>query len=515
MSYSILVLDDEMLIAEGIAKLCDWSLIGCHICATAYNGTDGKKLIDQHRPDIVISDIRMPGLSGLELAKYGAEKYRWTKFIILTAYGEFEYAHKAIRYGVVDYILKPIDSQNLIASVKRAVESLTDSVKDQYRLERISKSDFLIPSAFSSAIILDIAKYGASALHGNDTFFADSDAVSDGFVACVKLYNLPATENESTLIHCQKIFFHHFDHGHYDIMRGSDNGTIVYLCRLPQHKTAADAYTQLKEVLKTAAIETEQRLSVICNVVLGGLYHTFSQLHTSYAQCMCAIASTFFSQQSGILDVDQVIVEHTEGVIDFFSLMEQVTAGNVGETEKEYNQLCQMMIENGNVDTATHIMHELYRQVTMTASKVGMVEKPAIGSMCVDENFAQMQREIKEYILQVCGYICKNQSLEGRLQILIDKNYHDPSFSLAAAADMLGINSTYLSRLFKKSIGKNFLDYLIYIRLERARHLLLTTDLRVNEVAAAVGFCDERYFGQVLKKKLGFTPIQYRTQYKS
>ena len=121
---------------------------------------------------------------------------------------------------------------------------------------------------------------------------------------------------------------------------------------------------------------------------------------------------------------------------------------------------------------------------------------------------------LKNYLLKIASYIEQNQGLVGRILLLINENYSNPELNLAFLSNKLGINSSYLSRLFKKSYGENFLEYIVKLRIQKACFLLETTKLKNVEISKQVGFEDDHYFTQVFKKRCNLTPKQYREKFK-
>ena len=142
-----------------------------------------------------------------------------------------------------------------------------------------------------------------------------------------------------------------------------------------------------------------------------------------------------------------------------------------------------------------------------------MIHKPWGESDAVQPNFTLMSRDIADYLFSICSYIQMGKNTLSRIKLFVDENYSSPGFGLSAAAEKMGISSSYLSRLFKKETGENFLDYLINIRIERSKYLLETTSLHNHEIAAQVGFDSDHYFGQVFKRKCGITPKEYRKEH--
>jgi len=161
-------------------------------------------------------------------------------------------------------------------------------------------------------------------------------------------------------------------------------------------------------------------------------------------------------------------------------------------------------------EQAAHALREVVRIATVCASAIGMVEKPQLRSDRVEENFECRCETVLCYAQEICTFIQQSQSVSGRLQLLMKDNFTRSDFSLTDLADRMGMSVPYLSRLFKKEMGGNFQDLLVSMRINKAKELLRSTSLKNNEIAKRVGFEDERYFGQVFRKRCAMTPKQYR-----
>lgn len=182
---SVMIVDDEKYVRMGIKSETDWALIGCEVVAEASNGEEALSLADQYRPDLVVSDIRMPRMDGIELAEKILEKYPATKVIFLTAYNEFEYARQAIRIGVSDYLLKPYQDGELEGSIQRLLHLHPNAPASSSELE-----DQLIPLKAKENVA---NRYVQAAIAYIEDHYADMDfsvgalaesmAVSEGHIS--------------------------------------------------------------------------------------------------------------------------------------------------------------------------------------------------------------------------------------------------------------------------------------------------------------------------------------------
>lgn len=137
--YNILLVDDEPLIRKGLLKIIDWESLDCKIIHAACNGNEALNILNTQKIDIIISDIKMPGMSGIDLAQYVYENFKTTKVILLTGYSDFQFAQSAIKYNVVDFILKPTSTEKIISSVIKAKESLLKNIDQDSKIRNLEE----------------------------------------------------------------------------------------------------------------------------------------------------------------------------------------------------------------------------------------------------------------------------------------------------------------------------------------------------------------------------------------
>ena len=507
MNRSILIVDDEPLILNGLSKRVDWAQLGCYVVGTADNGVDGYALVHKLEPDIVITDIVMPGKTGLDIARLCHEKRNHTKVIILSAYEDFSYAKQAIAYGVSDYVLKPIEPDKLREAVRKAM----DALEEQEKMERLQSQMRSMSPIVSASMLFSIARYGVEAVMVENPLMEALTLSNTGVVLCLKAYNVPqAIENPS--LQLQRRVFAAFDGPPVTLVRGSAEGKSVFLLMLENGEDAAACRKQI--VAKVAKLlEGVQRESqMVCVAVVSGLYHTPTELHEQYQEWSARLVQGFFSR-GGILQArGQSAPGVQEG--DLRGLMGSLASGKTEAALQAFDGLCHELLVEEDVAQAIHALREIHRQATQIASRAGMVHKPSMDSGCAEENFFLRQTMLRRYLEEIGRYIQTGENMLGRLQLLVEENYMHSHFGLSEAAELLSMSSSYLSRLFKKEMGRNFQEYLVDVRIGHAKELLENKRLKNSDIARQVGFEDDHYFGQVFKRKCGVTPKQYREELK-
>lgn len=243
--------------------------------------------------------------------------------------------------------------------------------------------------------------------------------------------------------------------------------------------------------------------------IISHIYCNIGELHIAYQKCMNSLPIAFFCRSSQILHTDAEIPKSID-LPDGTKIIYHLKNGNTKQMETELKLELKAVEKIRDQDTAMLFLKSLHRNALQAAVKSGMHTLPSDAPVYAEENFEIKAQRIREYLGEICTYIDSSKNFDKRLQMIIEENYNDSSFSLMSAAEKLGISNSYLSRIFKKRTGENFLDYLLRFRIDRAKFLLETTSLSNGQIAEKVGFGEGRYFSQVFKKYCGTTPKRYR-----
>lgn len=510
MPYSILILDDEPLILDGLTQKVDWPGMNCRVIGAALNGLEGKRLMETLCPDIVISDIMMPGLTGMDLAELNYHKKYACKFIVLSAYNDFAFAQKAIRYQVEDYILKPIEFQKLMQAVKHAIEGIEEIRSKERKVQQLEEDMLHTKDLASASLLFNLARYSENPLNEKNIHLNNYMLFQQGVFLCTKVYNIRRGQDSLLLGIIQTKIIRRFQENGTMILWGSADDKLIFLCQIEDNvdgQTACDRIAALTDQLMAELAQEEQ---VTCVSVISDIYKTKEKLNDCYHESLERLKDSFFAIRSGVLKERAKRQDSPE--LELMELLHHLKHGNQESMKEEYRDICKKLKENRNVEFATHILKEIHHQSTKTASGAGMIQKPSMDNNYMSMNYYQLSSMIESYLQTICEYIGGGQNLIGKVKLIIEEHYEDSQFNLSFVAQKLDVSSSYLSRLFKKETGENFIDYLVDCRIKKAVYLLETTKLKNAEIAVQVGFEDERYFGKVFKKKCEVTPKQYREQ---
>ena len=488
--WKILIADDEPLIVSGLSERIDWAALGCQVVSTAENGLEARRLLETLTPDILLTDIVMPGLSGLELAEIIRAEHRHTEVILLSTYDHFEYAREGLRIGVCDYILKPIDIARLQEAVRKAIERLPSSQGQQ-------------SSRSEGELLFETALYGPAALRGQEVSGLRT------LILCVRAFDRREENAYDVMAALRDALRASLEASGVRVHARMAGETLVFLCVTEGQADTRRVRESLEEAIR--AIPPE---AALCVAAMGPAPVPPEDLHSQYAQCARTAAQGYFAREPGIIS------EKVSGSGPNIQPMpeeiaESLSQGRMEALEEAFHHLCGDLASAADSEQAQYALRELYRMATNTASRLGMAEKPVQPERLHDESFARSCHSAWEYLRTICAWASQRLSLAGRLRLAVEENFTRPEFGLAEAAEMLDMSPAYLSRVFKRETGENFQEMLTRVRIEKASALLRGTDLKVGEIARQVGFDNERYFGQVFRRHTQRTPVIYRMEQKA
>lgn len=522
---SVLIVDDEFRIGLLIKKLIHWTELNMECLDVLDSGETAVKIIQEKKPDIVITDIRMPKVNGLDLIKTIRESDINVHFIVISGYKEFEYAHKALAYGVEDYILKPVNEKDLNDALHKIGKKLSDKeifTKHQTELKRtIDKSNKIIRQNLLRNIIDQRENINLSDIPINmeGELYQGIDIKLD-YIDCEnmdirhdtqtvnKVYSLVETAIRKELkefLICQKDYLHIYCLFNYDRDKEKDIKELVskILIQIKEYLMGFDQY-EVTIGIGTKKCDFEEI--------------RFSILESYKAVCnrMCHGTGRLIYAETFSEDMDIQLKKRFEKMRD--SLYTSIDAYSAKGIESGICELFRLPETMENIDMSAYYM---------AAEKV------------IDLFFNYLDKEEledhKKLILARCQHCYKLEqlinllikSLGNCLEMLREteenksirpirqaKEYVEEHYAekilLEDIAIIVDLNPVYFSALFKKETDMNFSTYLSTVRMEHAKKLLIDTNDTIAAIGDAVGYADQKYFSQLFKKIVGVKPAIYR-----
>jgi two-component system, response regulator YesN len=547
--YKLILVDDEEDVREGLTQEIGWEQFGFEVVGTAENGKEAYELIERLVPDVIVSDIMMPFLDGLSLAKLVRENYPDIKIILLTGFDEFEYAKKAVTLQIEEYVLKPFSSQELIDAIvkvksqidaemaeKENIHQLLQHYKESLPILRNSFLTSLITKRFEQSEVIEKLNNYSISLHGNlftvsavriDQLFplhAGSNGQESrhhaGDESGDREFQLFAVLNLAEEI-CNKrgmgLTFLHNDH-------------VVVLTASSEDKTNT-AIEKTLTLLEEIRLTAEKHLKFSITIGVGTVTSNVTSLKDSYEEALIALDYRLILGNNRIIyiaDIENRTVEKPK----FDEQKEQdliryIKMGSLSEIKGLIESFFHE-IESAKISYKDYQIYLL--EILITILK--MAQNSSRGTDPILDNhgilFSEMQKlnnlqEAKNWILDLCQHVMSSietdrlsnsKNLVHLAKKYIQEHYHESDINVTKVCHHLHISSGYFSYIFKKEMKATFLNYLLKIRMEAAKDLLGTTDFKSFEVAEKVGYSEPNYFSFCFKKYYGLTPKELRSKFR-
>ena len=514
----VLLVDDEQFIRQGLRMLINWEEYGYQVVAEAENGVDAIRILEEGGIDLVFVDIKMPGMTGLELLSYVRENISaQTRFVILTGYAEFDYARQAMQMRVIDYMLKPVQEKELVAILKRINRDC-----QRERKERQENYDFhithILLGKFSDENLAQARRW----LKRQETWKYVSfefDGSQEGFARLD--YRQRMEQQKALRQYLQSLLGNDVCHV-VPLIEAKEGifGTGLLLSPCLYEGTGMEEADYLKYLQKRASQHLQHQIQVYV-----GQAASLEQLSKSAASIQVARCLHGLAQEEGqVMDYEKFRYRKPS-----FSVREE-SVGRLLEAVKNNQKeaICQYadavftQIRDSDMNLEmvnASIYHILYRLMEMVQEFDDEANQQEILAYIGKESFNKLvlsgsAEEITGFFNDYAGYLAQVRSLESRN--VLDKvddyvqAHYQEKLSLKSLGEMFYVNNVYLGQLYKKRHGMAFRDYLNQIRLEKAQELLAGTDMRIYAIAEEVGFGKVEYFINKFVQMNAMTPNQYR-----
>ncbi|WNS46056.1 response regulator transcription factor [Paenibacillus sp. MMS20-IR301] len=507
--YKVLFADDEPLMLEGLRILLDWEELDFEICGEALDGEDALRLIHSTRPDLVITDVRMPVIDGLELIKRTYESEHRPRFIIFSGYADFEYAKRALKYGVSSYLTKPLDEQELKDALKTVSEQIDIERRVSSRHEAISA---LMQADTVSRLLM--REKTEEELHSA----LKTLGISSGSRLCCILVQGPSPDSLSIRNQLNAI------NGEeplrsiaaYPFTAGSRKHG--YLLVSPQDGPSLDP-AMLRSWIR--GIRGLYGAQVLFSASLQ--HYGPENLNKIYQEALTAAlchpgagsreAACFFQEQ----DKPQVALLPAELRR---SLLQFITEGNTERLSTVLGDVFKIFTAEVNnsswIDAfLANIKAELLREIEARGGDYAAWKKkwfpPQYTACCLP----LLERQTEEELIEAAEWFAaaeKSSREDGMVEAVKEhvREYYREKLKLQDIAKALHVNSAYLGQRFKKHCGSSFNEFLHEYRIEEAKKLLRRTDMGISDISTRVGYSDADLFAAKFKALNGVTPSVYK-----
>lgn len=517
--------DDEGIILKGLKKLIDWERLGIEIVGEAGNGEEALKLIREKKPQLIVSDIAMPGISGLEMLREIGSQGLNTKVIFVSGYQEFSYAKDAVRYGAVDYLLKPVEKEELETAVCKAV-SLID---DQSRLSilNFAENEDKVHRIFQK--IAGNEGYAREDLYEQFSSLNISIEGKSMVGAAFRLYTLKKGEGNARMQElikfsaANKIQKKLEDSGWGFVVKKEVNTCyIIFLLEKGYDRNILESRVQI------LSDEVKDQKSLAVKAGVGEQVEDIASLQLAYKTARFALELYYFTEEDIIWyeDVQKEFHESFESYHECFQKLEHAFLNRQKSVAEEIRQVLSLIknLHFGNRFAAINRCNLMLSELTQELCANYLLDRNWIreGEACMEQmrltpTYRQTCQVVSAFLERVHEEVRQGGSGEYneavRIRRYIDEHFQE-NLSLESMAQMAGMNPYYFSSYFKKNMGMNFKTYLTEVRMRKAAQLLLYTDCKAYEVAEQVGYRNVRQFNENFRGKYGKSPNEYRKEHK-
>lgn len=500
----ILIADDEKIIRETIANLIDWKSLGLNLIGCVKNGLEAYNMILDEYPDIVLTDIRMPLLSGLDLIEKIYAVNKNTQFIILSAYNEFEYAQKAMQFGVKHYLLKPCNEKQIINCLKEVIHDYYELYVTSTSFQSISP----LNAQFQNNLILNLINSGlASFYSGTESFekeLKDKSRYLADLPSSYEVCYLYFLEEENKAQAVQ--YMNSYRIRHFPLLTVYTlyvkNTCIFLFSSVGIDFPKLDTYlSRLFFPSQSAEISYERKR-----------FNSFPEAFSEVIRKIRRYDTIYYTNQTEFITINN----YKNIFRDIQDLSHNIYHQDAETAEESFTLLCDLL--NGITDAS--FLKQLASSVVITS----VHRHPSFTAVSAAELMMQINN------LTSCGEICDilipklktltaehasdnfTGTLSRKIQQYVEENISATDLSLKwIAENYLYMNVDYISKKFFRETGQKFSQYLTEVRIKKAKELLSNVEVdKIQNVAKQVGLENNpQYFSQIFKKSTGMTPSQY------
>ena len=532
--YKILLVDDEILVRDAIRENIDWGKLDCELIGDCENGKQAVEFVKTHEVDIVLTDILMPYMDGMELSHFLHDNYPDVLIVIFSGFGEFEYAKKAIQYNVSEYMLKPVTAMELTKVIENMKEKLDSRKKEQRKMESLTQVsqdyhknanvirskalDCLVKCTREVQVSLDeLERMGI-------TFQAASYRVAVFDIDTYsEMYQMDMDKQQESAL----MAFVLFNVGDEIVVQ--EKAGVVYqegnnrVCIIFAGNRTKEFSENIHRICHEIQKKVKEVIGLETSIGIGSWVRSPYELIYSYRLAAKAIDYRYLLGGNLLFDMEEKKTDNSIFLInDLETLTEAIKSGDRRLMEETLGQI-ETEIKSALVEKsyACIYLQQVIRAIGNTCQSLSeepekiIAQREALLKAVTEQRmFSQAAALVEKYAQEVFDELQELNSSSGQRQGMlamdyIQINYMDPGLSLNSICSYLNISTSYFSTIFKEMTGETFIEVLTRVRMEKAKELLENTTMKNYEIAEKVGFSDPHYFGISFKKITGKTPTEY------
>jgi len=530
--YTVFLVEDEPLIRQNMRNTIENGEEPFTCIGEAGDGELALTIIQDLKPDILITDIKMPFMDGITLARHAKEIIPWLRIIIVSGYDDFDLAQQAINIGVDQYILKPVAAKDLFIALRAASEKIAEHKKQSLSFLKNQSNEEMVKNALVGSFLEQLCNDEI----GADESLRRADELSIALLSKCYSVAIAQCEGKGGYPNRQAIaskikYILVDDPDVFYFMSGMDQAVLII-------KGGTDIETTGKayHVAQTLKHEIEDDGSIVLTIGISGVTNRISGIRDAYHEA-AILLKTFAQTHRGRIfcagDLGRLDASVVPSIDNLFNA--DVENKLKFATPQDVSAIVEEFAKNLDVDEMQGLLSRYYRLMDLTASAMRIIRNfnPTMDGAELSGHFANRAQvfhsaispqEFTDLATKIClkfielrdsGNSCHHRKLVQKACEYIKKNYNNPDISLNTVAAHVSLSPTHFSTIFAQEMSVTFIDHLTAVRIEKVKEILVTTDEKIVSIAFSVGYNEPNYLSYLFKKHEGLTPKEYRQQKKA
>lgn len=507
----VLIVDDESIIRSGLKQVIPWEINGFSVVGTAQNGIDAYMICTSSHVDLIISDIKMPKMDGLQLLEKVHTNFPNIVFIMISGHDEFIYAQKALNLGASAYILKPLDPDEILIVLRKI--KATISLRDNLIISNLMRDNLL--GSYQAELY---ASYTDLLESINTAHFCVITILCDNFNYIINAYS--------------KIDINDYIKSFHQIVKNAGQNSTIEIS--PAMICLCFFGDQKEDVINKAKLFAGSILNILTNelskhfsIGIGNTHKGLFDINLSYIESLKALNLKYIKGGENIFSFKE---NQDNGSSYFYPLLkyEDKIINNMLCSNKESikNILSDVLSQASNLKITIsniklfiqNIIYKAFNSLLDADIQItDIIENPdqTISFILENSEIEQMFESLFQFLLRILDLLSPRLNVQARsiiqkVKMYVEENYNNSKLSLVIIARYVNLHPAYLSTFFSKYEKTNLIDYLTSVRIEKAKFLIKHSSNKISNISSMVGYQNSTYFSTLFKKMTGYTPSEYR-----
>lgn len=520
--YKLLIVDDELIEREALRFIVTHSDLEISEIMEAANGNEAITVAADFNPDIVILDIKMPGLNGLEAGHIIKKMHPDIKIVFMTAFDRFEYAQEAIKVGVEEFIVKPAPNDKTIEILQSCIVKIEKDKKMKYQKEKLEVKLNQISHYLENEFVSSVVNGEIDEQQADDYLKFMLSEFKEGFGLVIDVDFL--SEQDSNHLHrnmikkrfVEKLTF--LLDGNMKFLKNQVKNTVYFLVfGYPVEERTMTVRT-IEDEIRMVSEQINEQLEAHIYYGFGAPCEKISMLWKSFAQAKAAARNMYIDLTENGDDTSLI----TSSEFKENELCDSILIGDSEEAIKLADHILDHVVFASSDINANRLkLYEFFILLNRYLNKESQLKHAVPEYLFNDLKDIDSRGEARNYVHQYLFGILEEteQQKANRTPAILDKavkyiqEHYDQGITLEDVAFEIGFSTYYFGKMFKKTFKSSFTDYLSNVRITQAKQLLKDPNLTVKDITYSIGFMDPNYFTRVFKKSEGITPTEYRNKF--